>query len=427
MRGKKSFSGTTLILAIFAVTLFASGTRAAAQEEKLLHSFNINGKDGVNPASGVIFDAAGNLYGTTLSGGTHNQGMVFELSPLPGGGWRESVLHNFNSKDGSTPYGGLILDGGGNLYGTTAYGGSGHSGTVFELSPVVGGGWQHQILYSFQGQKDGAVPYASLVFDATGNLYGTTRDGGGGECTDGGFEVGCGTVFELTPAGGGAWTEKILHEFHADGTDGFVPSSNLIFDAAGNLYGTTSRGSAYDGPGTVLELSPAADGSWTEKLLYNFGNSPDGNSPSSGVIFDALGNLYGMTITGGPEDGGTVFELTPTPSGAWSESILQGFSDGIVGGQEGFFPQGGVIFDGAGNLYGSTTDGGVYGFGTAFKMTPAGDGSWTKTILHNFSYNPSGGDAGDPSGLVFDAAGNLYGTGFLGGAYRGGAVFEIKH
>jgi uncharacterized repeat protein (TIGR03803 family) len=169
------------------------------------------------------------------------------------------------------------------------------------------------------------------------------------------------------------------------------------------------------------------DGSWTEKLLYSFGNSPDGNTPSSGVIFDALGNLYGMTIAGGPEDGGTVFELTPTPGEAWSESILQGFSDGVVGGQQGCFPQGGVIFDGAGNLYGSTTDGGVYSFGTAFKLTPLGNGSWTKTILHSFNYNPSGGDAGDPSGLVFDAVGNLYGTGFIGGAYRGGAVFEIKH
>jgi uncharacterized repeat protein (TIGR03803 family) len=426
MRSKKPSIGMSLIVAIFAASLFVGSTRAIAQEEKLLHSFNINGKDGVNPISGVIFDKAGNLYGTTLQGGTHDEGMVFELSPLAGGSWKEQVLYNFNGKDGASPYGGLILDAAGNLYGTTAYGGSGHSGTVFELSPVAGGGWQHQILYSFQGQKDGAVPYAGLVFDAAGNLYGTTRDGGGGECTDGGFEVGCGTVFELTPAGGVAWTEKILHEFHEDGTDGYVPSSNLIFDAAGNLYGTTSHGSAPDGPGTVFELSPAVDGSWTEKLLYTFGNSPDGNTPSSGVIFDALGNLYGMTIAGGSAGGGgTVYELMPAAGGVWTESILQSFSDGA--GQGGFFPQGGVIFDDAGNLYGSTTDGGVYSFGTAFKLTPLGNGSWTKTILHNFNYNPSGGDAGDPSGLVFDGSGNLYGTGFLGGAYRGGAVFEIKH
>ncbi len=166
-----------------------------------------------------------------------------------------------------------------------------------------------------------------------------------------------------------------------------------------------------------------------EKLLHSFNiNGKDGVNPISGVIFDALGNLYGMTIAGGSAGGGgTVYELTPAAGGVWTESILQSFSDGVVGGQQGFFPQGGVIFDDAGNLYGSTTDGGSYSYGTAFKLTPLGDGSWTKTILHNFNYNPSGGDAGDPSGLIFDGTGNLYGAGFLGGAYRGGAVFEIKH
>jgi uncharacterized repeat protein (TIGR03803 family) len=177
---------------MFAATLLAPGTRAIAQEEKLMHSFNINGKDGVNPFSGVIFDLAGNLYGTTLSGGNQDHGMVFELSPLAGGSWQERVLHNFDGKDGSNPYAGLILDGDGNLYGTTAYGGSsGGAGTVFELSPVAGGGWQYQILYNFQGHKDAAVPYASLVFDAAGNLYGTAEYGGSNQDL--------GTVFEIVP------------------------------------------------------------------------------------------------------------------------------------------------------------------------------------------------------------------------------------
>jgi uncharacterized repeat protein (TIGR03803 family) len=238
---------------------------------------------------------------------------VFELSPNAGGGWTEKVLHSFknNGNDGSSSYASLIFDGVGNLYGTTAGGGAKSLGTVFELRPKTGGGWTEKLLHSFiDSGKDGYYPEAGLIFDASGNLYGTTAFGGSGSCTDG-----CGTVFELTPKTGGGWTEKILHNLNNNGKDGYYPfARGLIFDGAGNLYGTTESGgsgSCRDGCGTVFELTPKTGGGWTEKVLYNFkNNSRDGRKPGAGLIFDASGNLYGTTYGGG-HGGGTVFEITP--------------------------------------------------------------------------------------------------------------------
>jgi uncharacterized repeat protein (TIGR03803 family) len=358
------------------------------------------------------------LYGTTEFGGMYNYGTVFELSPNEGGGWTETVLHSFNNDgtDGWYPDAGLILDGAGNLYGTTIYG-AGY-GAVFEMSPNQGGGWTETVLYTFNGNGDGRYPHGSLVFDDAGNLYGTT-DNGGIYC---GLFQGCGTVFELTPTQGGGWTESVLHSFDNNGTDGINPVAGLIFDAAGNLYGTTFAGGTY-GNGTVFEMSPGQGGGWTETVLHSFGPVPDGQQSWAGLIFDAPGNLYGTTRTGGTYSLGTVFELTPNQSGGWTETVLHSFGSG----QDGFQPlYGSLIFDATGDLYGTTQEGGVYDYGTVFEVAPNGSGGWTETLLYNFCSQNGCADGYFPfAGLTSDAPGNLYGTTYLGGPYDDGTVFEL--
>ncbi|MFZ0319190.1 MAG: choice-of-anchor tandem repeat GloVer-containing protein [Candidatus Sulfotelmatobacter sp.] len=254
--------GSYVAFTALAATALMAATPAFAQTEDLLFSFTGSGEHGSAPVGGLIFDAAGNLYGTTILGG-------------------EGVC------------------------------GSEGCGTAFELMPNAGGGWTQKVLHSFHDNgKDGLYPVTSLIFDATGNLYGTTENGG---------SHAAGTVFELTPGTGGNWTEKILHNFGA-GSDGTAPEAALIFDAAGNLYGTTSGGGAHVS-GTVFELSPTTTG-WTEKILHSFAGYPkDGDIPAAGLIFDAAGNLYGTTFNGGKHsncpygDCGTVFELTPATGG----------------------------------------------------------------------------------------------------------------
>ncbi len=388
------------------------------QQETVLHSFG-NGTDGQNPyAGGLIFNAAGYLYGTTQLGGIHGLGTVFELSPNGSGGYTETVLHSFgNGTDGQYPYASLIFDGAGNLYGTTWVGGIHGYGTVFELSPREGGGYTETVLHSFgnPATQDGQNPYTGLIFDAAGNLYGTTYYGG---------IHGGGTVFELSPREGGGWTETVLHSF-GNGTDGQNPVANLIFDGAGNLYGTTWVGGIH-GYGTVFELSPREGGGYTETVLHSFGNGTDGSKPVAGMIFDGAGNLYGTTSYGGIHDTcpegtcGTVFELSPRQGGGWTETVLHSFGNGTDG-QNPY--TGGLIFDAAGNLYGTTYGGGIYGEGTVFEMTPREGGGYTETVLHSFG---NGTDGQSPeAGLIFDGAGNLYGTTLVGGIHGDGTVFEI--
>jgi uncharacterized repeat protein (TIGR03803 family) len=406
MRGNRLSVGLTVTLAVFTVGLFMTSTVPAAQGQ-VLHSFNNNGTDGIDPNGAVIFDAAGNLYGTTWSGGANLYwGTVYELTPT-GGGWTEKVLHSFNNvtTDGANPAAAaLIFDTAGNLYGTTAGGGTNLKGTVFELTPAGGGGWTEKVLYSFGGNgTDGFAPYSGLVFDAAGNLYGTAYYGGA---------YSRGTVFELSPQAGGGWTEQVLHSF-GNGTDASAPFSGLTFDTAGNLYGTTEIGGA-DSAGTVYELSPQAGGGWTEKVLYSFANNgTDGTVPKAGVIFDATGNLYGTTSAGGTYTLGILFELTPAGGGTWTERVLHSFGNGTDGAN----PYAKLIFDTAGNLYGTTYQGGSYGGGTVFRFNAQGE-----VLLQSFS----GGDGAAPvAGLIFDAADNLYGTTTSGGASDEGTVFEI--
>jgi uncharacterized repeat protein (TIGR03803 family) len=412
MQTKKLSAASTAVLAIFAVTLLITGSRAAAQEV-VLRNFSNSGAGGYDPYAGVISDAAGNLYGTTRQGGTYGYGTVFELSPKVGGGWIETVLHTFNNngRDGVNPCSALVFDAVGNLYGTTNLGGTYFDGTVFELSPTTGGGWTEKILHSFKGDDiDGAFPEAGLVLDAAGRLYGATTGGG----TPNG-----GTVFELTLTPAHKWTEKILHEFGNGNGDGTYPYASLAFDAAGNLYGTTVAGGA-SSDGTVFELTPGAAGVWTETLIHTFNrDGTDGVVPYYRVIFDASGNLYGTTSGGGADKAGTVFELTPTGSGTWTETILYTFNE-----KDGNEPSSNLIFDASGNLYGTTEKGGSTNSGTVFELTPAAGGGWTETVLHSFGYAKDG--QYPQGGLIFDTAHSLYGTTLDGGANASsGTVFEI--
>jgi uncharacterized repeat protein (TIGR03803 family) len=331
------------------------------------------------------------------------------------------------SAAGSEPESGLIEDAKGNLYGTTLSGGANGFGTAFELTPGPGGAWTEKVLHSFGATgTDGIFPQAGLIFDTTGNLYGTTAQGG-----DGSFGLG-GTVFELTPAPGGVWTEKVLHSFGATSTDGYLLFGSLIFDVHGNLYGSTNEGGSKDGLtngyGTVFKLSPSASGNWTEKILYNFcsaENCADGARPFAGLVFDAVGNLYGTTYDGGTYSTGTAFELIPAAEGNWTAKVLHNF---IYDGTDGFGSLAGLIFDTHGNLYGTTAGGGANSAGAIFELTPPSGGMWKEKML--YSFGATGKDGAVPmAGLIFDANGNLYGTTNGGGTYAtetaGGTVFEL--
>jgi uncharacterized repeat protein (TIGR03803 family) len=266
------------------------------------------------------------LYGTTYYGGASGTGCggsgcgtVFQLAPGTNGKWTEKVLHSFkaNGKDGYNPDASLIFDAAGNLYGTTNAGGASDYGTVFELVPGRNGTWTETVLYSFGQGKDGTGPTAGLIFDTAGNLYGTTSAGGTGQCQDyNGNIIGCGTVFQLTPGTNGKWKEKVLHNFNYNGTDGNVPQAGLTFDLTGNLYGTTQFGGA-NGYGSVFQLTPGPNGRWRAKVLHSFNaNGKDGYNPYASLIFDVAGNLYGTTVYGGGSGGcgtacGTVFEIMP--------------------------------------------------------------------------------------------------------------------
>ena len=352
--------------------------------EKLLHSFGASG-DGAFPVADLILDSAGSLYGTTSKGGMYGSncgtlgnecGTVFELSPRAHGGWKEKILHSFGgSGDGTFPQAGLIFDSAGNLYGTTTDGGAHSVGTVFELSPGANGTWTEKILHSFGSGQDGYYPYGGLILDKPGNLYGTASSGGASGRLCANF-ASCGIAFQLTPGSNGSWTETVLHNF-GSGADGNDPLGGLIMDPKGNLYGTTAYGGAYASNcdtstcGIVFQLT-GANGTWTETVLHSFGNGKDGNGPFSSLILDQPGNLYGTTSHGGTKAPGlgTVFELKASAHGKWTEKLLHSF-----GGTDGQIPTGGLFMDAAGNLYGATSEGGVFscagtGCGVAFKLTP---------------------------------------------------------
>jgi uncharacterized repeat protein (TIGR03803 family) len=384
---------------------------AKAQSVSVLYSF-AGAPDGINPNAALIRDKAGNLYGTTLNGGASGLGTVFKLDTSG----NETLLHSFTGSngDGALPSGGLTMDKAGNLYGTTSYGGAGACGffglsgcgTVFKLDTSG----SETVLYSFTGSGgDGAVPSGGLILDKAGNLYGTTFGGGAGTCS-----LGCGTVFKLDTSG----NETVLHSF--TGGDGAGPVAGLIMDKAGNLYGVTAAGGTTfisginSGDGTVFKL----DTSGNETVLHSFANSPDGTGPDAGLIMDKAGNLYSTTVFGGASYYGTVFKLDTSGN----ETVLYNFTGPP---SDGAYPAAALVMDKAGNLYGTTPNGGAssncfVGCGTVFKL----DTSGIETVQHSFT--DSGGDGAKPfAGLIMDKAGNLYGTTYTGGASGYGSVFEL--
>jgi uncharacterized repeat protein (TIGR03803 family) len=408
-----STTGLRLVFASLTVALLATARPAGAQETILL-SFN-GTSDGRRPEFPVVLDAAGNLYGTTTIRGAHGFGTAFELSPNGSGGFTETVLYSFGgtSTDGKTPSSGLILDSSGNLFGTTSAGGVSGVGTVYELSPDGNGGRTETVLYSFKNDgMDGVNPFGNLTQDAAGNLYGTTQAGGSGTNA-------LGVVYELKHKSSG-WVERVLHTFVNDAVDGIVPASGLIFDAGGNLYGVTGSGGA-TGFGTVYEMKPQTSGKWIERVIHSFNdNGTDGFNPFGRLTLDSAGNLYGTTVEGGTHTFGAFFEMK-LKGGIWTERVLYSFNGGIADGQQ---PSGGLIFDAAGNLYGTTGSGGSGGRGTLFELSPHVNGSWTESLLHSFVFN--GTDGIEPNtALIMDAAGNLYGTTSQGGVGNNGTVFEF--
>jgi uncharacterized repeat protein (TIGR03803 family) len=461
----------TLVCAMLVMLTGVCGN-ASAVTEKPLHVFDPYPR-GAYPDSNLISDASGNLYGTSSGGGLHDLGIVFELAPNSKGGWTESVLYGFKGgSDGAGPHG-LVMDATGNIYGTTGYGGDGSVGygVVFELSPTSHGGWAKTVIHRFTG-GDGAGPNG-LVLDATGNIYGTTSGGGNLSCGNGHgcgvtFELSpkprggwkesvlyafgsysgdaeyptgspvrdeagnlygassggadaCGAVFELSPSGG-RWTETVAYSFTGSGGDGCFPAAGMLLDAAGNLYGGAGGG-AY-GNGVVFELSPSSGG-WVEDLLYAFAGGSDGSGPIGSLAFDKAGRLYGVTEGGGGDCGGgsgncgTVFELAPGSGSNWTESLIHRFSNGA----DGFQPLAGPLLDSSGNVYVTAQFGGRAQVGAASKLTPGSGGSWMTSVLFGFP-STDGGDSS--STLIFDPAGNLYGTAYYGGSHGFGTVYKVS-
>jgi uncharacterized repeat protein (TIGR03803 family) len=424
---RKQFS--CFVKAGFAVVVFAlmlMNSAWAASTERVVHSFT-GGNDGIDPAATLAADSAGNFYGTTVQGGTgtlftNGCGTVFELSPLAGGKWKETILYSFTGgSDGKNPYGGVVLDSKGDLYGTTVAGGSGGAcagdgcGVVFLLSKS-GKKWVETVMYNFSGGVDGFGPGGAVVFDKVGNLYGTTPDGGNLHKCSGN---GCGVVYQISPVRGGGWKQTVLHTF-SGGADGAVGSLGpLLVDKAGNVFGVAELGGdASCNCGVVFKLA-LVSGTWKFKTLHAFKGMPNAGFPYGGVIADSKGNLFGTTYYGGAKGAGSVYKLAKS-NGTFAETLLHSFTGGADGGS----PTTTLMLDARGNLYGTTAAGGdSNGDGVVFKLSPGSGGKWTESTVHRFG---RGADGRNPYyGLVSDKAGHLFGTTAIGGGSGQGVVFQI--
>jgi len=330
------------------------------------------------------------------------------------------TLYTFpGGASGANPTGTLVRDSSGNLYGVTSYGGIVNSqcadgcGTVFEVSPSTSG-WTESVIYSFTGANgDGYFPWG-LAADAAGNLYGVTEWGGSSNSSVNCVPL-CGTVFKLSPGASG-WSYQVIHSFQGGSHDGAFPATNIVLDKQGNIYGTTSAGgigvpACYGaGCGTVWELSPTASGAWKEKIIHNFLGMGYGAFPH-GLTIDVNGNIYGATWYGGNAQQGTVYKLSPTKNG-WIGGVIYR----MPGGTDGFTPYGVVAVDSKGNVYGSTWGLSLQQYGVVFELTPTKSG-WTEQVLYSFAATQS--QLIPTYGVTVDAAGNVYGT-------NNSSVFELS-
>jgi uncharacterized repeat protein (TIGR03803 family) len=394
-----------LTAAVFAVLALTLSTAAWARPKyKVLHAFN-GGNDGGGLWGSLLLDRQGNVYGTTIAGGSKGKGgTVFKLSRQANGTWTQTVLYSFcslsNCTDGGGSTAGLIFDAAGNLYGTTQSGGAHVYGTVFELTPGVDG-WKETVLHSFGFNSQGCCPKVGVVMDSAGNLFGTAS-----------------VAFELSHGSDG-WEETVLHHFPSYKGDGNGPFA-VILDGSGNLYGVTTMGGTSkrcgSGCGTAYELQRTSSG-WKEHILHDFGTSNDGMVfPGGTLLQDGGGRLYGTSYG---DFNGVVYRLSRGSNGTWKAAIQYRFTGGANGGG----PSGGVVMDKLGNLYGTTTVGGDPNCdcGVAYKLSPSPKGKWTYSVLHRFT----GYDGAQPGELILDKKGNLYGTTITGGAGGYGVAFEL--
>ncbi len=383
--------------------------------EQVVYRF-AGGTDGAWPEGRLIMDGSGSMYGTTTAGGNSTYcptagglpsgcGTVLKLTPNGSGGYTESILYAFGANganDGQDPYGGLTMDGAGDLYGTTLLGGANHTGvaengTVFKLTPNGSGGYTESVLYNFSGYPDASGPMSGLVMDSSGNLYGTALNGG---------SYGGGAVFKLTSNGSGGYTESVIYSFGGSAGAYGSPIAGLYLDSTtGSLFGVAEQGGGSPGTpsGAVFELAPNGSGGYTESTLYTFTGGGDGATPHGRLTMDGSGNLYGTTYDGGGNGGGTVFKLTPNGSGGYTESTVYSLpSRGS--------PDDGVVIDASGNLYGTSTG---PGNGTVFELSPNGSG-YSASTLYGFG---GGSDGATPrASVTISSSGNVFGTTNYGGS-----------
>lgn len=455
---RKTFSSAAMFAVAVLSCMLILSLSSVSQTETIIHRFRGGPGDGFFPNAQLITDKAGNFYGTTSQGGTNELGTVFRLQPLSNGTWKEMVLHSFSGSSLGIAINEetLAIDAKGDIYGTTVFYGAYGSGSVFKLSQASTGSWNYTVLHDFHFDGitnfDGDYPLASLIVDQEGNLYGTTLLGGTGLCVQGNADTvplkgqiytGCGTVFELSPQADGSWKETILYNFQGS-TDGGWPAGNLTFDRSGNLYGTAAGGGTnyslcpgvyVSGCGLVFELQKKGT-SWNESVLYTFSGDVDGGVPYGSVVIDKAGNLYGST-GGWQQLGGSVYELSPTGAGTWTETTLVSWVDETAG----FGAVGDLQLDDAGNIYGTTQFGSAptparaeaaqgsngappkpFGPGTIFEVSPNSDGTWSTTWLHTFG---SGTDGVGPAAGLIRVGDVYYGTTYSDDGAGYGTVFKL--
>ncbi len=398
-----------VLTAIASLTAALPGHSARAATTQVIYSF-AGDEDGEYTDTDLVMDSAGNLYGTSVQGGAYGGGTVWELSPS-GNSWTHKILYSFTGgADGGEPYKGVTLDAYGNLYGTAVTGGGGSCeggcGVAYRLTNN-GGTWTQSIIHTFTGGDDGSGPGARLTVTDSGLIFGMAPTGG---------QYGCGTIYEIYPHHRGL-KFRVIHAFN--GTDGIGGSAGALVLHNDTLYGAATAGGVY-GDGTIYQITRNSNSHWKFSVIYNFKGEPDAGFPYGGLMFDGLGNIYGTTYYDGANDVGAVYELSPTDKREWKERLLYSFKEG---GGDGNSSIANLVSDTAGNLYGTTSEGGTAGKGVIFALTPGARHGWSESVVHSFAGPPDGAFA--YNGMVGDGAGNFYGATVHGGADDEGAIYKF--